>query len=122
MVDKHTLDVVLDGRDRLAASVGDVENLDQSQVKIPGGMGEAFDLSVEANHVPYLNALLLSRIFPSLDDETARLEAALRHQPKGTMNKLMAAGRQLYEAFDERCSILLDDFERRYITENDPHV
>jgi len=69
-----------------------VENLDQAPVEGSCPLGEVFDLSVEADHIPYLNALLVARIFPSFGGEAHRLEAALRHQPKGTVHKLVAAG------------------------------
>jgi hypothetical protein len=85
-------------------------------------VGQFFDLSVESSHIPYVNAMLASRLFPPFDGETERLEAAFPKQPRRTMNKIVAAASRLYKEFDQRCSILLQGFERRYPPKSVPHV
>jgi len=80
-----------------------------------GGMGKVLDLSVEANHVPYLNRLLLARVLPPLDSHAERLESVMWHQPNGTMHKIVAAFSELDEEFDKRRTVLLKSFESRYV-------
>jgi hypothetical protein len=113
-------DVVSGARDGPTAL--HIENLNQASIEGRRRQPESFDLDVEANHVRYINALLLARIFPSFDGEARRLEAALWHQPKGTMHKLVATGHKLFEDFDKRSAVLLDGFERRYVSQGEPKV
>jgi len=98
------------------------ENLTHAREETHSRLSEDFDLSVEDNHVPYLNALLLARVLPPFDSELGGLEAAMLHQPKGTMHKLVSTFLKLHKEFDQHRAILLEGFHRRYVVEGVSNV
>ena len=99
-------------RDRPAST----ESFADAAQECRGRIGEAYDLSVEAQHIPYLNALLFARILPGDDGEVKRLEKIMWDSPRGTMDKLVSAWSKLYEAFNKEAAVVLKDFERRYVS------
>ena len=69
------------------------------------------DLSVEANRVSLIEAMLLNHILPALDPDSHGLESALFYLPRGTMNQLIATRAKLNEAFSKRAALLLKGFQ-----------
>lgn len=75
------------------------------------------DLSVEANRIAYVEAMILDRVLPRFDAETYRLELAFLKLPRSTMNEVVATAAKLGKACGENAALLLEGFERRYVTQ-----
>jgi hypothetical protein len=117
---KHAQDIDKLGRDRPdfnsthpSRCVENLAHLDHEGGSVLGQFG---DLTLEANRVAYIEAMILDRVIPLMDGKPGRLEAAFMKLPRRTMNELIATQRKLYEAFRKDAAVVSDDLKRRYIS------
>jgi hypothetical protein len=73
-----------------ARSLGRVEDLANAEQESCSVIGEFGDLTFEENRIAYIEAMILGRVIPPLDDESDRLEFAFMKLPCRTMNELIA--------------------------------
>lgn len=83
------------------------------------GIMEFGDLTIEANRVAYIEAMILSSVIPPLDEDSEKLEFNFIKMPISTMNELIATQGKLYEAFRQDAAVVRDTLKRRYIPECD---
>ena len=76
------------------------------------------DLSIEANCVALIEAMILGRVLPGDHRESDRLVAAVVKLPRGTMNKFIATYAQFHKTYSESAALLLKGFQDFYLTQS----
>ena len=77
------------------------------------------DLGIEANRIAYVEVMILDRVLPRCDGEANRLERAFSKLPRRTMNEVVATAAKLNKARSQRSALLLEGFERYYVSQGD---
>ena len=102
----------------MVCDVSSLEDRDDLHHKRQAIVMEAGNFDVERVRVAYIEALVADCIFPSLDSDADRLEATLFKLPCGAVNKLAATAAQLAKARGKNAALLLEGFQRRYISQS----
>jgi hypothetical protein len=75
------------------------------------------DLSIEANRVRYIEAVILDSVLPGPKSDICSLESAIAMLDSGTVNKLVTTFGELQKAHSKKAAILLEGFKNRNISQ-----